>query len=101
MEVQKTAPEENPMPTKFSHSYIWQLPWMSICLFLLAASMHAQDEINLKGAIDFRVHSRPDSVERSIDADDVAVLAKEAGMRALVLVDHGETTATLAYEVRK
>lgn len=89
------------MPTKFSHSYLRQLAWMSICLFLLAASMRAQDEINLKGAIDFRVHSRPDSVERSIDADDVAILAKEAGMRALVLVDHGETTATLAYEVRK
>ena len=55
----------------------------------------------LKGAIDFRAHSSPDSMDRSIDADDLARLAKEAGMRGLVLMHHWESTAALAYTVRK
>jgi hypothetical protein len=57
--------------------------------------------LNLKGAIDFHVHSSPDSVPRSIDADDLARLAKESGMRGLVLKNHWESTAALAYMVRK
>jgi hypothetical protein len=89
------------MLTKFSRFLVIRFAWTSICFFLLAASAHAQAEINLKGAIDFRVHSAPDSNDRSIDADDVAQLAKDAGMRAIVLKNHWETTATLAYEVRK
>jgi len=72
-------------------------------LLLLAApgNTRAQAELNLKGAIDFRVHSSPESYPRSIDADDVARLAKENGMSALVLANHNESTAALAYMVRK
>jgi hypothetical protein len=71
-------------------------------LLLLAAPAHAQsDDLNLKGAIDFHVHSSPDSVPRSIDADDLARLARESGMRGLVLKNHFESTAALAYMVRK
>jgi len=65
------------------------------------APAQPQSELSLKGAIDFRVHSSPESVRRSIDADDVARLAKENGMRALVLANHNESTAALAYMVRK
>jgi hypothetical protein len=72
-----------------------------ICLFLLVVPAYGQSEINLKGAIDTRVHSSPDGVERSIDADDLARLAKEQGMRGLVLKNHWESTAALAYMVRK
>ncbi len=70
-------------------------------LLLLAVPANAQSDLNLKGAIDFHVHSSPDSVPRSIDADDLARLAKENGMRGLVLKNHWESTAALAYMVRK
>jgi hypothetical protein len=58
---------------------------------------HAQ----LAGVIDIHVHSDPDSVPRSIDAFDLAKLAHEKGMRALVLKNHYEATASLAWSVRK
>jgi hypothetical protein len=47
------------------------------------------------------VHSAPDSTPRSIDAIDLARLAKARGMRGLVLKNHYEPTASLAYIVRK
>src|SRR5260370_35596807 len=46
-------------------------------------------------------HSDPDGVPRKIDAVDLARLAKERGMRAIVLKNHYEPTASLAYIVRK
>src|SRR5258707_14459880 len=55
----------------------------------------------LNGVIDIHVHSDPDSVPRSIDALDLARLAKQRGMRGLVLKNHYESTASLAYVVRK
>lgn len=55
----------------------------------------------LTGVIDIHVHSDPDSVPRSIDAIDLARLAKARGMRGLVLKNHYESTAALAYIVRK
>ena len=69
---------------------------------LLATPALAQDDtISLKGAIDIHVHQDPDSAPRAIDADDVARQAKAAGMRAVVLKNHWEDTASLAYMVRK
>jgi Family of unknown function (DUF6282) len=67
-------------------------------LFLLGACAWGQ---TLSGVIDFHVHSDPDSVARSIDAIDLAKLAKSRGMRGLVLKNHWESTASLAYVVRK
>src|SRR5207244_7302504 len=55
----------------------------------------------LNGVIDIHAHSDPDSVARSIDAIDLAKLAKARGMRGLVLKNHYEPTASLAYVVRK
>jgi hypothetical protein len=55
----------------------------------------------LTGVIDFHVHSDPDSQPRSIDAIDLARLAKARGIRGLVLKNHYEPTASLAYVVRK
>lgn len=55
----------------------------------------------LAGAIDMHAHSDPDGVARSIDAIDLARLAKSRGMRAIVLKNHYEPTASLAYLVRK
>src|SRR2546425_13124971 len=69
-----------------------------IVLALGIASARAQ---TLDGAIDMHAHSYPDGVARSIDAVDLAKLAKSRGMRALVLKNHYEPTASLAYVVRK
>jgi hypothetical protein len=67
-------------------------------LAFAAANARAQ---TLNGAIDMHAHSYPDGVDRSIDAIDLAKLAKSRGMRAVVLKNHYEPTASLAYIVRK
>jgi hypothetical protein len=77
------------------------LLWAWICLIVLVAPAYGQADVNLKGAIDFRAHTSPDSMDRSIDSDDMAKLAKEAGMRGVVLIHHWESTASTAYWVRK
>jgi len=56
---------------------------------------------DLTGVIDIHTHSDPDSMPRSIDAIDLAKMARARGMRALVLKNHYESTAALAYVVRK
>src|ERR1019366_6404265 len=55
----------------------------------------------LTGAIDMHMHADPDGTPRKIDAIDLAKLAKSRGMRAIVLKNHYEPTASLAYIVRK
>src|ERR1700674_586621 len=55
----------------------------------------------LRGAVDIHVHSDPDDRPRSIDAIDVAKLARLRGMRAIVLKNHYDPTGGLAYIVRK
>jgi hypothetical protein len=73
--------------------------WLPAAMLLgMAAPALAQ---TLAGAIDMHAHSAPDGVPRSIDAIDLAKLAKSRGMRALVLKNHYEPTASLAYLVRK
>lgn len=66
--------------------------------FLACAGIPAQ---TLDGVVDIHVHSDPDSVPRSIDAIDIAKLARERGIRALLLKNHYESTASLAYLARK
>jgi hypothetical protein len=66
---------------------------------LLAGAAHAQAPLN--GVIDIHAHSDPDGTPRSIDAIDLARLASQRGMRGLVLKNHYESTASLAYVVRK
>src|SRR5262249_4440324 len=56
---------------------------------------------SLKGVVDIHVHSDPDSVPRSIDAIDIAKLARDRGIRCMVLKNHYEPTASLAYITRK
>ena len=55
----------------------------------------------LDGAIDVHVHSYPDDRPRSIDAIEVAKLAHARKLRAIVLKNHYDSTAGLAYLVRK
>jgi len=55
----------------------------------------------LEGAIDVHVHTLPDDRPRAIDALDVARLALDRGMRAIVLKNHYESTAGTAFLVRR
>jgi hypothetical protein len=76
----------------------------TLLTFLLAfgAVMTSLAQENpLAGVIDIHAHSAPDSSPRSIDAIDLARLAKSKGMRGLVLKNHYQPTASLAYVVRK
>ncbi|HVU46269.1 MAG TPA: DUF6282 family protein [Terracidiphilus sp.] len=74
---------------------------LPLIVCLAAVSSRAQQQSTLAGAIDIHVHAAPDSVPRSIDAIDLARMAKARGMRGLVLKSHYEPTASLAYIVRK
>ena len=55
----------------------------------------------LIGAIDLHAHHGPDAYARQWDAFEVAKLAKERGMRAIVLKNHWTETAGLAQLPRK
>jgi len=55
----------------------------------------------LVGAIDLHAHYGPDSYERQWDAFEVVKLAKERGMRGVVLKNHWSESAGLAWLVRK
>jgi len=55
----------------------------------------------LRGAIDIHVHSDPDNVPRSLDGIEAAKLARAKGMRGIVLKNHYDPTAGLAFLARK
>lgn len=55
----------------------------------------------LRGAIDVHVHAAPDSRPRALDAVEAARLARDRGMRAIVLKNHYEWTSGLAFVVRQ
>jgi hypothetical protein len=55
----------------------------------------------LKGIVDIHVHSDPDSAPRSIDALEAARMARDEGMRALLLKNHFAPTVQLAYIVSR
>jgi hypothetical protein len=68
----------------------------------ISGQVRTDDEARLlAGTIDIHVHSDPDSRTRSIDAIDVAKLARAKGMRGIVLKNHDDPTGGLAYIVRK
>src|SRR5947209_8106425 len=93
------APSES--SEAFRLCMVWAIILKSMRTFailFLAAALRAQ---TLDGVIDIHAHCDPDSTPRSIDAIDLAKLARERGMRGLVLKNHYESTAALAYVVRK
>jgi hypothetical protein len=78
----------------------------TVLAVVVAATMTAvssADDPNrlLAGAIDIHVHSFPDNTERSVDGLEAAIMARAHGMRAIVLKNHYDPTAGLAYMVRK
>jgi hypothetical protein len=78
------------------------LQWTTVGISGVGQAVGASDTARvLVGTIDIHVHHLPDDRPRSIDAIDVAKLASSRGMRAIVLKNHYESTAGLAYLVRK
>jgi hypothetical protein len=69
-----------------------------LCILLIVLTANGQD---LRGVVDIHVHSDPDSVPRSIDALAVAKLCAQRGERAIVLKNHYEPTAGLAWLVQQ
>jgi len=91
------------MRSQFSRILTKQLILVWIPFFFLPLSSYGQSDsaLSLAGAIDFHAHQGPDSVDRVIDADDLARLAKKMGMRGMVMKNHWEDTAALVYILRK
>src|SRR6476661_8928558 len=67
--------------------------------FTRSVDQHLTDPA-LIGAIDLHAHCDPDSYPRQWDAFEVARLAKERGLRGVVLKNHYTETAGLAFLVR-
>ena len=86
---------------------------LAVCTLPLLAPLSAQDACpwcgpsggitpaSLEGVVDLHVHSAPDSGHRAIDALEIARIARDAGMRALLLKNHYAPTAGLAYSVER
>jgi len=74
--------------------------WTTVARTGASQSGRTDPARELAGSIDIHVHSLPDDRPRSINAVDVAKLARSRGMRAIVLKNHYESTAGLAYLVR-
>jgi hypothetical protein len=55
----------------------------------------------LKDTVDMHIHAAPDIVERKVDAFELAMRAKKAGMKAIVLKCHDTPTTMLAWALNK
>ena len=69
----------------------------SLRLALVALFLPVGAVAQLEGVVDLHVHCAPDSGPRSVDAFEVARLARRHGMRALLFKNHYTQTASLAY----
>src|SRR5438045_4673808 len=78
--------------------YHEQMPKLLLAFVFACTLLPAQ---TLNGVIDIHVHCDPDDSPRSIDAIDIAKLARDRGMRGLVLKNHYESTESIAFLVRK
>ena len=68
-----------------------------LALFLFDSVVTAQPApVSLTGVIDFHVHAGPDSRPRSLNDIEAARLAKQAGLRGIVLKNHFTMTADRA-----
>jgi hypothetical protein len=73
----------------------------AVLTFCALAPCAAGRTQTLDGAVDMHAHAAPDGTPRKLDALELASMAKAAGMRAIVIKNHYEPTASLAFLVRK
>lgn len=55
----------------------------------------------LEGVVDVHAHAYPETIPRSVDAMDLARIARKEGMRAVVLKNHFIPTAPIAFLVAR
>ena len=55
----------------------------------------------LQGIVDIHAHADPDTTARSLDAFELERMYRDRGFRGMVLMNHSDSTAGLAYLVRK
>lgn len=72
--------------------------YAACALLCLCSALSAQP---LAGVIDIHIHPDPDSTPRSIDALSLARLARDRGLRGIVVKNHFESTAGLAWLARQ
>jgi len=87
------------------HPAVRALAFASLLVVAAVASraqgLPSSSAATLAGVSDVHAHAGPDSVERPLDALALARLARDNGMRAIVIKNHNEPTAALAYAVRQ
>jgi len=89
----QTSPSPSPSPKAHWEPYKTRKPKPSV-------DQKLTDPV-LTGAIDLHAHHGPDAYDRQWDAFEVVKLAKERGMRGVVLKNHWTETAGLAWLIRK
>ncbi len=67
----------------------------------MAESPYGGPLISLDGAVDLHCHPYPDLFPRLADDLDIALAARDAGLKALVLKCHHESTVSRAYLVQR
>ena len=55
----------------------------------------------LQGIVDIHAHADPDRTARSLDVLELARMYRDRGVRGMVIMNHSDSTAGLAYLVRK
>jgi hypothetical protein len=73
----------------------------AVWVFFALVPFSAVRAQTLDGVIDLHAHAAPDGTPRKLDALELARMAKAAGMRAIVLKNHYEPTASIAFLVRQ
>ncbi|MFC1525709.1 DUF6282 family protein [Candidatus Latescibacterota bacterium] len=56
---------------------------------------------SIEGVVDIHAHADPDSTPRSLDIFELARIYRDRGVRGMVIMNHYDHTAGLAYLVRK
>jgi len=77
-------------------SLVVTFTYFSICPVLAQFPVKGKYNALLNGAIDIHVHTTPDAFDRSISDFELAELAQRRGLRAIVIKNHGSSTAARA-----
>ena len=72
------------------------VPCVVLALALASVVRAQDDEVSLDGVVDLHVHTGPDSRPRSVTDVEAARLARDAGLRAILLKNHFTMTADRA-----
>lgn len=72
------------------------VPCLALALAVASVVRAQNDDVSLAGVVDLHVHTGPDSRPRSVTDVEAARLARDAGLRAILLKNHFTMTADRA-----